>query len=344
MKQDVINYEGGSACSYQKDNQKKEDSEDFSKYSYFPIKYPTLERFYQDQKDVFWTPGEIDYSKDRNDWDKLDENTKKFIKFILFFFAQADGIVNENLIENFKKQTSEYKEARNFYAAQEFIEVIHNETYSLLIETFIRDSEEKKKAFNAIKYYPSIRKIAEWMFSWMDKKRNLMERLIAFACVEGIFFSGAFAAVYWIKKKNILPSLCKANEFIARDEGIHTRFAIELYKVMTDVDHKHERLSEETVHKIIKSAMEVAEEFNRDALCVDLIGMNADDMIDYVKCTADTLSSSLGYNRIYKVDNPFEWMLVIGLPNKANFFETRPTEYARQESDSKQEFDLDIDF
>jgi ribonucleoside-diphosphate reductase beta chain len=319
-------------------------TEDFSRYSYFPIKYKTLDKFYQDQKDVFWTPSEIDYSKDRSDWDKLDEETKKFVKFILFFFAQADGIVNENLIENFKKETSEYKEARNFYAAQEFIEVVHNETYSMLIETFIRDAEEKNRAFNAISHYPSIRKLANWMFQWMKSERSLVERIIAFACVEGIFFSGAFAGVYWIKRKNILPSLCKANEFIARDEALHTRFAVELYRVMTDVDHKFDRLPESVVHEIIGSATEVAEEFTRDALRVDLIGMNADDMVDYVKCTADNLSTSLGYNRIYEVENPFDWMLVIGLSNKANFFETRPTEYSRQKHGSGQGFDLDADF
>ena len=317
--------------------------EDSSRYSYFPIKYPGLEKYYQLQKNVFWTAQEIDCSGDRTDWDNLDTATREFIKFILFFFAQADGIVNENLILNFKRETSDYKEAQFFYAAQEFMEVTHNETYSNLIEAFIRDPVEKKKAFNAIQYYPSIRKIADWMFEWMKNERSLIERVIAFACVEGIFFSGAFAAIYWIKRKNILKGLCKANEFIARDEALHTEFAIALYHTLTDIDKKYKPLDEKVVHEIIGSAMGVAEEFTRDALRVDLIGMNADNMVNYVKCTANRLSESLGYKKLYDVENPFEWMAIIALPNKSNFFETRVTEYAHQET-SDFKFDLEAEF
>jgi ribonucleoside-diphosphate reductase subunit M2 len=317
--------------------------DDSSRYSFFPIKYHILESFYQKQKSIFWTAQEIDYIGDRGDWDNLDTDTRDFIKFILLFFAQADGIINENLIENFKKETSCYKEARYFYAAQEFMEVGHNETYSMLIEAFIRDPEEKHKAFNAIKYYPSIKKIADWMFEWMDNSIPLPERVIAFACIEGMLFSSAFAAIYWIKRKNILHGLCKANEFIARDEALHTEFAVALYHVLTDIDRKFEPVSEVRVHEIIKSALKVAEDFTRDALKVELVGMNADDMVDYVKCTADRLSESLGYNKIYKVENPFDWMLVIGLPNKSNFFETTVSEYSHQ-CKSEFEFDLDTDF
>lgn len=320
-----------------------QEEEDFTKYSYFPIKYPVLEKYYQRQKEMFWTAQEIDYREDRKDWDELDADTAQFIKFILFFFAQADGIVNENLIENFKRETGEYKEARMFYAAQEFIEVGHNETYSMLIEAFIRDPDEKAKAFNAIKYYPSIRKIADWIFKWMRSGQPLIERVIVFACVEGMFFSGAFAGIYWIKRKNILKGLCKANEFIARDEALHTEFAIALYHVITAVDKKYAPLPETRVHEIIGGAMDAAEEFTRDALRVDLIGMNADDMVDYIKCTANRLAESLGYRKLYEVENPFDWMAVIGLPNKSNFFETRVTEYGRQ-STADFEFDLDTDF
>lgn len=315
--------------------------EEYSQYSFFPIKYSNLESFYQKQKAVFWTPQEIDYSRDRSDWDVLDNGTSKFIKFILFFFAQADGIVNENLIRNFKQETSFFKEATFFYSMQEAIETIHNETYSMLIETFIRDREEKMKGYNAINHYTSIKKIANWMFDWMDSTIPLIERVVAFACVEGIFFSSAFAAVYWIKRRNILQGLCKANEFIARDEALHTEFAVALYHELCR--NKYERLSDEKVHQIINSAVSVSEEFVRDALKVDLIGMNADDMVDYVKCTADNLSESFGCKQIYNKVNPFNWMTVIGLENKSNFFECKVSEYSKQ-SKADFTFDLEADF
>nr|QBK85707.1 MAG: ribonucleoside diphosphate reductase, beta subunit [Marseillevirus LCMAC101] len=318
--------------------------DEYSQYSFFPIKHSILESFYQRQKAVVWTPQELDLSRDRSDWDALDEGTRKFIKFILFFFAQADGIVNENLITNFKQQTSFFKEATFFYSAQEYIETIHNETYSILIETFIRDREEKMRGYNAIKHYPSIKKIADWMFEWMDSGRSLTERVVAFACVEGIFFSSAFAAIYWIKRRNILQGLCKANEWIARDEALHTEFAVALYHELTnEASPRFSRLPEDVVHSIIKSAVDVSENFVREALQVDLIGMNADDMVNYVKCTADVLSMSFGYDPIYKVENKFSWMAVISLPNKSNFFESKVSEYAKQ-SEADFTFDLDADF
>jgi ribonucleoside-diphosphate reductase subunit M2 len=324
---------------------------DFSKLSFFPITYPILEKYYQKQKNVFWTPQEIDYQSDRENWNKLEAAPKAYIKFILLFFAQADGLINENLIDNFKKETSCYKEAKYFYAAQEFMEVIHNETYSMLIEAFIRDPEEKKLAFNAIQNYPIIRKIADWVMKWMKSDRPLHERVIAFACVEGIMFSSSFAAIYWIKRKNILKGLCKANEFIARDEAIHTEFAIALYHILTDTEklhHKHgdiiyQPLDTSTVHQIISSATEVAIEFTKEAMKVDMVGLLICDMVSYVKCTADQLSTSLGYEKIYSVENPFDWMTVISLPNKSNFFETKVSEYGKQ-STSNFDFDLEVDF
>jgi ribonucleoside-diphosphate reductase subunit M2 len=316
--------------------------EDSSQYSFFPIKYHILESYYQKQKDMVWTAQEIDYLGDRSDWDRLDKDSKTFIKFVLFFFAQTDGILCVNL-SNFKAETSMYKEAGYFYAAQEFMEVTHNETYSMLIEALIRDPVEKHKAFNAIKYYPSIGNIANWMFKWMDNSIPLAERVIAFACIEGILFSSAFAAIYWIKRKNILHGLCQANFFIARDEALHTEFAVALYHVMTGIDKKFESVSEKRVHEIISSSVKIAEDFTRDALKVELIGMNSDDMISYIKCTANRLSESFGYKKIYDVENPFDWMLVIGLPNKSNFFESKPTEYARQCA-SEFNFDLELDF
>lgn len=314
----------------------------FEDYSFFPIKNPRLEEYYQKQKNMFWTPQEIDYSEDRQQWDSLDDDTKKFLEFILFFFSQADGIVNENLIENFKRETSVYKEASFFYAMQEAIEVIHNETYSLLIETFIRDEEKKAKAFNAISHFPSIRALAEWMFSWMNKDIPLSERVIAFSCVEGVFFTSAFAAVYWIKKRNILQGLCKANEFIARDEALHTEFAVSLYHTLVK-DSPEAELSRERVFEILGSAAQVSETFIRDALHVDLVGLSGDDMVNYMKCTVNSLSTSLGYGNIFDVENPFPWMSVIALPNKSNFFETKVSEYGRQAT-SDYTFDLDIEF
>jgi len=317
--------------------------EDYSQYSFFPIERENLISFYQRQKAVVWSPQELDVSRDRSDWDALDEGTKTFIKFILFFFAQADGIVNENLITHFKQETSFFKEATFFYSAQEYIETIHNETYSILIETFIRDRQEKIRGYNAIKHYPSIQKMAYWMFDWMDAELSLLERVVAFACVEGIFFSSAFAAIYWIKRRNILQGLCKANEWIARDEALHTEFAVALYHEL--IKERFHRLPEDTVHSIIKSAVAVSESFVRDALQVDLIGMNADDMVDYVKCTGDVVSMSFGYNSIYEVENKFTWMNVISLPNRSNFFESKVSEYAKpEETASDFTFDLDAEF
>jgi len=322
----------------------KEGEDYYSKYSHFPVKHLVLEEYYQRHKASLWTPQEIDFAEDRSDWeDNLELDAKRFIKFILCFFAQADGIVNDNLVDNFIRETSSLKEAGKFYKVQAFMEQIHNETYSLLIEAFFRNEEEKKKAYNAIHYYPSIKKISQWVFKWMDPKIPLAERIIAFACVEGIFFSSAFAAIYWIKKKNILKGLCKANEWIARDEALHTEFAIALYHVLTGTEKTCPLIEEKRVHEIIKSATVAAEEFTRDALRVDLIGMNADDMVKYVKCTADRLADSLGYNKAYGIENPFDWMAVISLPNKTNFFECKVSEYGRQE-EGNFEFDLDVDF
>lgn len=318
-----------------------EDTDDYAKYSFFPTDSPILSKYYHLQKNMFWTPQEIALIQDKEDWGRLSADAKIFIKFILAFFAQTDGLICENLTI-FTQETSKYKEAQHFYAMQAAIETIHNETYSLFIETFFESDEEKRQAFNAIKYNPAIRRIAEWVVEWMRSDRPLSERVIAFACVEGILFSSAFAGIYWLKRQNIMKEgLCKANEFIARDEALHTEFAVALYHVMTQRGDE-KTLQQATVHTIVSGAVKVAEEFTRDALKVNLVGINADDMVDYVKCTADKLVTSLGYNRIYNAQNPFDWMAIIGLPNKSNFIETRVTEYGRQNSTIK--YDLDIDF
>lgn len=304
---------------------------DYSKYAFLPMNNQHLLSFYQRQRDSFWVPNEVSFKNEREQWDSLKEGEKQFLKFILAFFAQVDGIIIENLFENFQQETSFIKEARVFYAAQNFIEVIHNEMYSLLIDTFIRDPEEKRMTLNAINYYPSIKKISEWVFSWMDPTRPLMQRVIAMACVEGIFFTSAFCAIYWIKRQNKLAGLCKANELIARDEALHTEWAAALY-VHCTTNEKFEPIDEKTAHNIFDSAVQVSEEFIRDALRVQLIGMNADDMVKYMKCTADYVMSMFGFNKRYNLKNPFEWMVMIALENKTNFFESTVTEYSKPQS------------
>lgn len=316
---------------------------DYSDMAFLPVKYSALSKYYHTQKSIFWFPSEIDFSGDRDDWDRLDKNTKEFLQFFLFFFAQFDGIVNENLFRRFKKETRRYKEASHFYAIQEANETIHNETYSLMIDTFIRDEQVKKLGFNAIHNYPSIKAIADWIEHFMDKSIPLMERVVAFACLEGVLFTGAFATIYWIKKRNILHALDTANQWIARDERLHFEFAVALF---------HQLSSEKDavvptparLHSIIHSAVDVAAQFIKVALKVDLIGMNAEDLIGYVKAVANSLGDAFEIGHTYPGQvNPLDWMVVVGLPNKRNFFEGKATEYARQ-TESKFGFDLTVDF
>ena len=333
---------------------------DLTRFAFLPIKYEKLKEYYDEQKRVFWTAEEISYKTDRADWDKLgkeDPNAQEYIKFLLYLFAQLDGIVNENLMKNFEEETSFIKEAGFFYAIQKAVEVTHNETYSMLIKSFVRDLDEQLRGLNSIKHFPEIRKIAEWCWKWMDRARPLPERIIAFACIEGIIFSSAFAGIYWIKRRNILAGLTKANEWIARDEGIHTKFAVALYHTIMDIikhfddldmpmklaivnirEHFLE-LTSEKVHAIISSAVETTAAFTRGAMRCDLVGLDAERMIQYVQCTADNLATSFGFPAIYNVSNPFDWMVIIGLPNKTNFFEGKVSEYSRPEK-SDDIFDL----
>lgn len=322
---------------------------DFTNLAFLPIRNPILESYYQKQKRVFWIAQEIDYTNDRSHWDRTTDSVRHYVGFLVKLFAQLDGIVNENLTENFKRETSVYaKECAMFYAIQEAMEWGHNETYSLLIKTFFRDPEEQAKSLNSIKNYPSIRKIADWSFSWMDASRPLLERVIAFTCIEGVIFSSAFAGIYWVKRMNILHGLTKANEFIARDEAIHTEFGVALYHHLTDIWRAFAPLPEYRVHEIIRSAVETTEIFTRDAMNVHLVGLNADDMVEYVKTTANALCKSLGYASLYKAQNPFDWMAIISLPNKTNFFESYVSEYAREDgvsiAEKDDDFDLDVPF
>jgi len=321
------------------------DDAELERLAFLPIQDPKLDEIYQDQKNIMWTITDIDFSSDRSHWDRLDDDTKHYIKFLLGLFAQLDGIVNENLVENFKKETSAFsKDCSKFYAYQEAIEWTHNETYSFLIKTLIRDEEEQKRSLNSIKHFPAIKAIALWAKSWMSRSRPLIERIVAFACIEGIIFSSAFAGIYYIKRRNVLHGLTKANEWIARDEALHTKFAVALYHHITSIWKKTEALPESRVHNIIKSAVDTTEEFTRTAMNTHLVGINADDMVSYVKCTADTLCESLGYNAPYSVPNPFDWMTIISLPNKTNFFESRVSEYGKETGGETFDFDLDVEF
>lgn len=329
----------------------KSDGKKFERYAFLPIKYPELEHYYKKQKLVFWTAEEVDYAGDIDEWLALHPNAKKYVTFILALFAQLDGLVNENLVENFKKDTSFCKECTMFYAVQEAVEWMHNETYSNLIKTYITSYEEQLRALNSIHNYPEIREIADWAFRWMKPEIPLTQRLIAFACIEGIIFSSAFAGIYWIKRMNILRGLTQANEWIARDENIHTEFPVALYLMITSGKMNDDLpdtidpspLDQAIVHNIISSAVDVTEKFTRGAMNTDLVNLSADDMVGYVKCTADHLAKSFGYDYIYDVVNPLPWMITISLPNKTNFFEHTVSEYSRQtESDFR--FDLDAGF
>ncbi|HSA76255.1 MAG TPA: ribonucleotide-diphosphate reductase subunit beta [Nitrosarchaeum sp.] len=305
--------------------------QDTKNFSYYPISYPILAKYFDTQEEALWTAEEIRYEDDRKDWEQLDIQTSSFVKFILFFFAQVDGIINENLIENFKRETSFIKEATHFYTLQAYVELVHNKAYSMMIETFISDPIEKSKAFDAILHYPIIADISKWVAGWMDTSIPLLQRVIAFVCVEGIFFCSSFASIYWLKKKNILAGLCLANHWIARDEGLHTDFGIELFHVISKMKLvEFPEVSTNVAHSIIRSACEVSEKFTRTALKENLPGLTSENLISYVRCTADHISDRLGYGKIYNVPNQCTWMMIISLPNKTNFFESAVTEYNKK--------------
>lgn len=320
-------------------------SKDYSKYCFSPINNKKLIDYYYKQRDSFWTFAEIKMDhNDRKDFLELNLGAQEFIKFVLAFFSQFDGIVNENLSINFMEKMSHIKEVNAFQFMQGAIEVIHNESYSKATETIIQDLDERKKILSAIENYPSIRKLAKWVEEGTSNSKSFLEQLLTMMCVEGIFFSSAFCSIYWIKKMNKMRGLCKLNEFIARDEALHTDFAIALYHHLTLVSKEMEPLDENVIVNIIKSAVEVNSEFIRDALKVELIGINSEDMIKYVKCTADTILESLGCSRIYKIDNPFEWMIMINLTNKTNFFEDTVSEYARPDTNEDFTFTTEEEF
>lgn len=312
---------------------------DDKRFVMFPIQHDDIWKMYEKQVDCFWRPQEIDLTKDLNDWETLNDNEQYFISMILAFFAASDGIVLENLAQRFMNDI-QLSEARAFYSFQIAMENIHSHTYSLLIETYIKDNIEKNKLFSAIENFPCIKNKAVWAQKWMnDSNSNFATRLVAFACVEGIFFSGAFCSIYWLKNRGIMHGLTFSNELISRDEALHTEFAILLYNKLNT------RVSEENIYKIIREAVDIETEFICDALPCRLIGMNSVLMTQYIQFVADRLLVQLGYNKIYQVTNPFDWMELISIENKTNFFESRVSEYAlANKTKSHEIFELNTNF
>jgi ribonucleoside-diphosphate reductase subunit M2 len=296
---------------------------DDNRFVMFPIKYNDIWEMYKKQIDCFWRSEEIDLTKDLAHWNNsLNNDEKYFISMILAFFAASDGIVLENLASRFMKDV-QLSEARAFYGFQIAMENIHSETYSLLIETYIKNAEEKDRLFNAIENFPCIKKKSDWAQKWIhDNRSSFATRLVAFACVEGIFFSGAFCSIYWLKKRGLMPGLTFSNELISRDEALHCEFAILLYSKLQN------KLKKSKIHEIIKDAVEIETEFICEALTCRLIGMNSTMMTQYIQFVADRLSLQLGYDKIYNVSNPFDFMELISLEGKTNFFEKRNDSYA----------------
>jgi ribonucleotide reductase beta subunit family protein with ferritin-like domain len=292
----------------------------------FPIKYPKLWDFYKKAEASFWTSEELDFASDKRDWEKLNAGQKQFIETVLAFFAASDGIVNENLAANFMAEV-QVPEARCFYGFQIAMENVHSETYSQLIESYVTDETRRKELFAGMKTFPSIREKANWALKWINSDNATFgERLVAFACVEGISFSSSFCSIFYLKKMGLLMNgLGKSNELIARDEGLHRDFACALFDLLTE----EERPSEETILDIIRECVDVERKFVLEALPVDLIGMNAREMNHYVEFVADALCSALKVSKIYETKNPFGWMETISLQGKTNFFEARVTEYAK---------------
>jgi ribonucleoside-diphosphate reductase beta chain len=312
--------------------------ENKDRFVMFPLKYHDIWDMYKNQQHSFWTAEEIDLAQDLTDWnEKLNDNEKHFIKMILAFFAASDGIVNENLAENFLKEV-QYPEAKSFYGFQIMMENIHSETYSLLIDTYIKDSDKKDRLFHAIDNYESIKKKADWALKWIGSE-SFAERLIAFAAVEGIFFSGSFCSIFWLKKRGLMPGLAFSNELISRDEGLHCQFACLLHN-----KHIQNKVTPERIKEIICSAVDIERVFITESLPVSLIGMNDKLMQQYIEYVADFWLVELGCQKVYNSENPFDFMEMLSLQNKSNFFEKRVAEYQKT-SDKEIDFDkLDEDF
>ena len=314
--------------------------ENNERFVLFPIQHDKIWEMYKQAEASFWTAEEIDLAPDMKDWEGLNPDERHFISHVLAFFAASDGIVNENLVINFMQDVT-IPEARCFYGFQIAIENIHAETYSLLIDTYIKDESEKTKMFHAIDTIPCVKKKADWALRWIDEAPSFAHRLIAFAAVEGIFFSGSFCSIFWLKKRGLMPGLSFSNELISRDEGLHCDFACLIYSMLQN------KLSKKEVESIITDAVEYEKEFVSDALPVSLIGMNAEMMCQYIEFVADRLLVALGYDKVYNATNPFPWMEMISLQGKTNFFEKRVAEYQNAGVTAGKEdhtFSIDEDF
>lgn len=313
--------------------------ENKDRFVLLPINYPKVWEKYKQHEASFWTAEEIDLSADMKDWNNLNDGERHFITHVLAFFAASDGIVNENLAVNFMSEV-QLPEARCFYGFQIMMENIHSETYALLIDTYVKDPAEKDRLFHAIETVPAVKRKAEWALRWINNG-NFAERLVAFAAVEGIFFSGSFCSIFWLKKRGLMPGLTFSNELISRDEGLHCEFACLLYSMLEN------KLAEEQVHTIIRDAVSIEKEFITEALPVALIGMNSSLMAQYIEFVADRWLSELGYAKIFNTANPFDFMEMISLQGKTNFFEKRVGDYQKagvMSGKDTQTFSLDEDF
>ncbi|KAI4317735.1 hypothetical protein L6164_025582 [Bauhinia variegata] len=336
----------GKARHCKEENREEEPilMEQTQRFCMFPIRYKQLWEMYKKAEASFWTAEEVDLSHDVQHWETLSDSEKHFITHVLAFFAASDGIVLENLAARFLNDV-QIPEARAFYGFQIAMENIHSEMYSLLLETYIKDSREKHRLFNAIENLPCVAKKAEWALNWINSSDSFAERLVAFACIEGIFFSGSFCAIFWLKKRGLMPGLTFSNELISRDEGLHCDFACLLYSLL------QRQLDSERVNSIVQKAVDIEIQFVCESLPCDLIGMNSTLMSQYIKFVADRLLVALGYQRNYNVENPFDWMEFISLQGKTNFFERRVGDYQKasvmsslQDAGKNFVFKLDEDF
>jgi ribonucleoside-diphosphate reductase beta chain len=308
------------------------------RFSLFPIEHQPLWDMYKTHQQAYWKAEEIDFSRDRDDFERLDGDAQHFIKNVLGFFATADGIVSENLVENFMNEV-QYPEAKAFYGFQTMMEFIHAHTYALQLQTLIEDPTECESLFKSIDHIPCIQAKAQWALKWLSRECSFAERLIAFAIVEGVFFSSSFCAIYWIQELGLMPGLTLSNQFIARDEGLHTQFAVLLYN-----NYIQNKIPQDRIHQIVSEAVETEARFVEEALRCDLVGMNSTLMIQYVKFVADGLLRLLNQSPLYGVNNPFDFMERLSIEGKTNFFESRVSEYADSHVGKQKEFRLDEDF
>jgi ribonucleotide reductase beta subunit family protein with ferritin-like domain len=313
-------------------------TETTNRFVLYPIKYTPIWNMYKTAVSAFWQVEEIDLSKDIEHWEnKLNDNERNFIENILSFFAASDGLVDENLVTRFYNDVK-IPEARAFYTFQIAMETVHSEMYSLMLDTFVKDNAKREKLFNGMNTIPAIKRKADWAIKWIeDQNAPFSQRLVAFAVVEGIMFSGAFASIYWLKERNLMPGLCASNVAISRDESLHTEFAILLYSYLSN------KLSEEQVHTIIKDAVDIEIQFITESIPCNMLGMNSNLMSEYVQYVADRLLSQLGYSKIYNTSNPFPFMDRIAMENKVNFFEERPLEYNKANVGKTDVYDFSLD-